>query len=74
MRSTTLRCQLLCLGDFLHDEQLAGRVNLAWDGLSRACHLRVYELAPTVEELQGRLVCAWDLAETVDRERRRSAA
>jgi hypothetical protein len=65
MRATTLRCQLLCLGDFLHDPALAGRVSLTWSGLSRACHLRVYELPPSLEELQSWLQCAWDLAEAV---------
>jgi hypothetical protein len=68
MRDTTCRCQLLCLGDFLHDHELAGRVSVVWDGLSRACHVRVYELAPTVEELQLWMDCAWELADAVDRE------
>ena len=67
MRSTTLRCQLLCLGDFLHDPGLAGRVSLTWSGLSRACHLRVYELPPSLEELQSWLQCAWELAQAVSR-------
>ncbi len=66
---TTARCQLLCLADFLHDRRLAGRVHVTWDGLSRACHVRVYELAPTVEELQSWLECAWELANAVERER-----
>jgi hypothetical protein len=70
MRNTSGRCQLLCLGDFLHDRELAGRVTLTWNGLSRACHVRVYELAPTLEELQSWLDCAWELAEAVARERR----
>jgi hypothetical protein len=69
MRETSTRCQLLCLGDFLHRTELAGRVILTWDGLSRACHVRVYELAPTAEELQSWLACAWELAEAVARER-----
>jgi hypothetical protein len=67
MRATTLRCQLLCLGDFLHDPRLAGRVSVTWSGLSRACHLRVYELPPSLEELQVWLECAWDLAEAIAR-------
>ncbi len=74
MRSTTAKCQLLCLGDFLHAPELAGRVSVTWSGLSRACHLRVYELAPSLEELQGWLGCAWELAESVQRECRRTAA
>ena len=67
MRATTARCQLLCLGDFLHDPVLAGRVNVTWSGLSRACHVRVYELAPSLEEITAWLTCAWDLAEAVER-------
>jgi hypothetical protein len=67
MKDTTCRCQLLCLGDFLHDKELSGRVNVTWDGLSRACHIRVYELAPAVEELQAWLECAWELADAVER-------
>ncbi len=67
MRATTLRCQLLCLGDFLHDPALAGRVRLTWSGLSRACHLRVYELPPALAELEVWLKCAWELAEAVER-------
>ncbi len=69
LRETSRKCQLLCLGDFLHQTELAGRVNLSWEGLSRACHVRVYELAPTAEELNSWLECAWELADAVERER-----
>lgn len=65
MRATSTRCQLLCLGDFLRDRELAGRVSVSWNGLSRACHVRVYDLAPGLEELQAWLDCAWALAEAV---------
>ncbi len=71
MRATPLRCQLLCLGDFLRDPALAGRVSLAWSGLSRVCHMRVYELPPSLAELQAWLECAWELAEAVARIERR---
>jgi hypothetical protein len=70
MRETSTKCQLLCLGDFIHQTELAGRVSLTWNGLSRACHVRVYELAPTADELQSWLECAWELADAVERERR----
>jgi hypothetical protein len=69
MAQTSTKCQLLCLGDFIHDTELAGRVSLTWNGLSRACHVRVYELAPTADELQSWLECAWELADAVERER-----
>ena len=65
MCATSARCQLLCLGDFIHDPELAGRVGVTWHGLSRACHVRMYELPPGLEELQSWLDCAWELAETV---------
>ncbi len=69
MRHTSARCQLLCLGDFLHDPALAGRVSVTWSALSRACHVHVYELPPTVEELGAWMECAWELAEAVRRQR-----
>lgn len=43
--------QLICLREYLGDADLAGRVHLAWNGLSRACHHHPYELAPTAGEL-----------------------
>lgn len=69
MAETSARCQLLCLGEFLNDAQLAGRVSVTWDSLSRACHVRVYELAPAAEELHSWLECAWALADAVEHER-----
>ena len=68
MSATSSRCQLLCLGEFLHDRELAGRVSVAWEGTSRASHVRVYELAPTAAELQSWLECAWELADAVTRQ------
>lgn len=44
--------QLICLREYLGDADLAGRVHLAWNGLSRACHHHPYELAPTAGELE----------------------
>ena len=43
--------QLICLREYLGDEELAGRVHHAWNALSRACHHHPYELSPTVGEL-----------------------
>lgn len=74
LRDTSTRCQLLCLGHFLHDAELAGRVAVAWEGLSRACHVRVYELAPSTEELQAWQECAWELADAVERQRVKAAS
>lgn len=47
--------QLICLGEYLGDEELAARVRLAWSALSDACHHHAYELAPTAAELAGLL-------------------
>lgn len=50
--SCPTRQQLICLREYLDDEDLAGRVHHAWNALSRACHQHPYELAPTVGELK----------------------
>lgn len=51
--SCPTRQQLICLREYLGDDDLAGRVHHAWNALSRACHHHPYELAPTVGELAG---------------------
>lgn len=53
VEACSARAQLLCLGRYLGDDQLAQRAHVAWSGLSGACHHHVYDLAPTREELQG---------------------
>ena len=68
MKDVSARCQLLCLGSFLRDAELAGRVHVAWEGLSRACHVRVYDLPPTVTELDAWMRCGWELSDAVARE------
>lgn len=45
------RAQLLCLGTYLRDEDLARRAYHVWTALSRAAHFHPYELPPTREEL-----------------------
>ena len=52
--------QLICLREYLGDEDLAGRVHHAWNALSRACHHHPYDLPPSAGEL-----AAW--LETVER-------
>lgn len=56
------RQQLICLGAYLHDAELAGQVHQAWAALSRACHHHPYELAPTQAELQVLLSTVKELA------------
>jgi len=43
--------QLICLREYLGDEDLAGRVHHAWNALSRACHHHPYDLPPSAGEL-----------------------
>jgi len=51
VRGASLKAQLLCLGEFVPDEDLVSRLRHAWHGLSHACHHQVYELSPTEAEL-----------------------
>jgi len=47
----TTRCQLILLR---HDDPEIGRfAQIAWDGLSRACHHHACELQPTVGEVRS---------------------
>ena len=59
---------------FLVDPDLAGRIHATWHGLTRSCHIHVYELAPTAAELEGWLETAWALADHVHRIRDRVAS
>ena len=52
VREASRRAQLLCLGAYLHDDEVVSGVRYAWHGLSRACHHQVYELPPTATELE----------------------
>jgi hypothetical protein len=67
LERTSMRCQLLCVGDMLNDRDLGGRTTMTWYALSNACHHRVYELPPTASELNLALESVWDLAEAVER-------
>ena len=48
----SMRAQLLCLGEYLRDEELAAAARQAWGALSRACHHHPYELPPAAGELR----------------------
>lgn len=56
----TNRARLLCLTEFVPSD-LARRTSFIWGSLSRVCHHHPYELAPTVDELEGWI----DAAESV---------
>ena len=51
LESFPTRQQMICLREYLDDEDLAGRVHHAWNALSNACHQHPYELSPTAGEL-----------------------
>ena len=51
LESCPTRQQLICLREYLKDEDLAGRVHHAWNALSEACHQHPYALPPTAVEL-----------------------
>ena len=72
LERTSTRCQLLCVGEMLNDRGLGGRATVTWYALSDACHHRVYALAPTAAELNAALETVWELADTVERLRRRA--
>jgi len=53
MASTPRWSQLTCLPSYLNEAAVAEEVSYTWWALSRACHHRTYELAPTAEELNA---------------------
>jgi hypothetical protein len=66
LESCPTRQQLICLREYLENDELAGRVHHAWDALSRACHQHPYELAPTVGELSSWMLALEDLVGSPD--------
>lgn len=57
----TMRSQLIVVRA-LHGDQVANKANIAWIGLSNACHYHAYELTPTVDELRHWLGLVADLS------------
>jgi len=53
LEECSARSQLLCLGQYLGDQPLAGRAHQTWTALSRASHHHPYELPPTQDELRS---------------------
>jgi hypothetical protein len=53
MAGTSARAQLLCLPDYLGDDEVAEDAAHAWGWLSGVCHHRSYEVAPTSTELEA---------------------
>jgi hypothetical protein len=61
----SMSTQLICLRSYLEDAKLAARTGHAWSALSRACHHHVYELGPTIGELQSWFSVVGELVERV---------
>jgi len=60
---TSFRAQLICLPEYLRDEELARRITLAFWALSQACHHHAYELTPDPSELRHWIDVVTDFAE-----------
>jgi hypothetical protein len=58
-----MRSRLLVL-HVLAPSEVAGKIDYAWNALSRACHHHAYELAPTVSELRYLHSLVTDLVES----------
>jgi hypothetical protein len=61
------RAQLLCLGAYVGDDDLARRAGQVWAALSRASHVHPYELAPTCEELLTWIDTVSDVVDKTER-------
>lgn len=48
----SMRSQLILLRE-IGDSEIGRKAQIAWDGLSRACHHHAYELQPTGDEVRG---------------------
>lgn len=51
MDRATMRSRLILLRELV-DNEAANRAEVAWAGLSRACHQHAYDLAPTTIEVE----------------------
>jgi hypothetical protein len=69
MAATSARAQLLCLGEYLGDEEAAENAAHTWGWLSNVCHHRAYELAPTSTELEAAMQSVRGLIETINQGR-----
>jgi hypothetical protein len=66
METTSARAQLLCLPPYLGDDETAADAAHTWGWLSRVCHHRAYEVAPTGTELEDALRAVRKLVTAVD--------
>jgi len=61
LQRPTMRSQLIILRE-LGDRQIGGRAQVAWDGLSQACHHHAYDLQPTIDEVRGLVLLVHQVA------------
>ena len=66
LEDASFRTQLLCLPEFLGNDDLAEQISLTWWALSRVCHYHPYELSPTVAELSGWFGTIQELCSHID--------
>ena len=66
-----MRAQLLCLGPWLADEDLARRAHQVWGVLSNASHHHPYDLTPTRDELVAWCDTVQDVIDGTERAWRR---
>jgi hypothetical protein len=66
MAATTARAQLLCLPEYLGDDEVAEAAAHTWGWLSNVCHHRSYEVAPTSVELEGAVRTVRRLIDAID--------
>ena len=63
LQRPTMRSQLIIVRE-LGDRQTGTTAQVAWDGLSQACHHHAYELQPTIEEVRGLVLLVQQVAST----------
>ena len=69
MATTSARAQLLCLPEYLGDEEVAEDASHTWGWLSNVCHHRSYELGPTGTELAAATRSVRRLLERIEESR-----
>lgn len=68
VNQSSARVRLLCLREYLSDEELARDVAYAFHALSRLCHHHPCELAPTERDLRPLLETARVFAAEIERQ------
>ena len=66
LEQLSLRAQLLCLGEYIRNEQVAASARHAWAALSRACHHHPYEVDPSADELRYWIDTAEEVVATIE--------